>query len=90
MFFLQFLYLLQLYFLFLYYLRYFSPFVTERFLADFSTAFSPKTAYFLPFCDISLAVHVHCKKIPLVVLGNCRFILQIFFVTVVLFFTIYY
>lgn len=26
------------------------PFVTERFLADFSTAFSPKTAYFLPFC----------------------------------------
>lgn len=65
-------------FLFLYYLRYFSPFVTERFLADFSTAFSPKTAYFLPFCDISLAVHVHCKKIPLVVLGNCRFILQFF------------
>lgn len=55
------------------------PFVTERFLADFSTAFSPKTAYFLPFCDISLAVHVHCKKIPLVVLGNCRFILQFFF-----------
>lgn len=54
------------------------PFVTERFLADFSTAFSPKTAYFLPFCGISLAVHVHCKKIPLVVLGNCRFILQIF------------
>ena len=66
------------------------PFVTERFLADFSTAFSPKTAYFLPFCGISLAVHLHCKKIPLVVLGNCRFILQIFFVTVVLFFTIYY
>lgn len=66
------------------------PFVTERFLADFSTAFSPKTAYFLPFCGIPLAVHVHCKKIPLVVLGNCRFILQIFFVTVVLFFTIYY
>ena len=65
------------------------PFVTERFLADFSTAFSPKTAYFLPFCGISLAVHVHCKKIPLVVFGNCRFILQ-FFVTVVLFFTIYY
>ena len=66
------------------------PFVTERFLADFSTAFSPKTAYFLPFCGISLAVHLHCKKIPLVVLGNCRFILQIFFVTVVLFFTSYY
>lgn len=66
------------------------PFVTERFLADFSTAFSPKTAYFLPFCGISLAVHVHCKKIPLVVLGNCRFIYN-FFVTVVLFFfTIYY
>lgn len=54
------------------------PFVTERFLADFSTAFSPKTAYFLPFCGISLAVHLHCKKIPLVVLGNCRFILQFF------------
>ena len=65
-------------FLFLYYLRYFSPFVTERFLADFSTAFSPKTAYFLPFCGISLAVHVHCKKIPPEVLGNCRFILQFF------------
>lgn len=76
-------------FLFLYYLRYFSPFVTERFLADFSTAFSPKTAYFLPFCGIPLAVHVHCKKSPLVVLGNCRFIYN-FFVTVVLFFTIYY
>lgn len=33
---------------------------------------------FLLVCGISLAVHVHCKKIPLVVLGNCRFILQIF------------
>lgn len=62
MFFLQFLYLLQLCFLFLYYLRYFSPFVTERFLADFSTAFSLKTAYFLPFCGISLAVHVIARK----------------------------
>lgn len=30
-------------------MRYFSPFVTERFLADFSTAFSPKTACFRLF-----------------------------------------
>lgn len=57
------------------------PFVTERFLADFSTAFSPKTAYFLPFCGISLAVHVHCKKIPLVVFLQLSF----FFTTVISF-----
>lgn len=33
---------------------------------------------FLLVCGISLAVHVHCKKSPLVVLGNCRFIYNFF------------
>lgn len=80
-FFLQFLYLLQFCFYYCKICVTFPLLLQKDFWLIFQPHFHRKLLAFafLLVCGISLAVHVHCKKSPLVVLGNCRFILQIFF-----------
>lgn len=79
MFFLQFLYLLQLCFLFLYYLRYFSPLLQKDFWLIFNRIFTENCLLFA-FLRHFASRACDCKKIPLVVFFiivlfyNCNFV----------------
>lgn len=79
-FFLQFLYLLQFCFYYCKICVTFPLLLQKDFWLIFQPHFHRKLLAFafLLVCGISLAVHVHCKKSPLVVLGNCRFIYNFF------------